>query len=228
MDMLQIRENEVFESLKKMKGLKFVVIGGYAVNSYTLPRFSVDCDIVVEEGTESAKIDTILTELGYDKKESSKTGYLARFERYEKELRDSFKVSFDILIGEVLDRQTRVSFSAGWIFKNSDIKTLRGKTIIEKLDAKIINIDALFVMKLISCRSTDIRDLFMLAPNLKDMDFIRKEVSSRYDFNERIRKVKEKVTSKKFKDGLQGVYGLLNTEIFEKSVNAILELETKA
>ena len=225
MDMLQIRENEVFESLKRMNRLDFVIIGGYAVNAYTLPRFSVDCDIVIEDLAELPKFHNVLVELGYEKQKSPKTTYSALFERYEKNLGDSFKVSFDILIGEVLDRQTKVSFSADWIFKNSDIRTLRGKTIMERLDARIIDIDALFVMKMISCRSTDIRDLFMLAPNLKDLEFIRKEVSSLYDFNERFGRVKETVTSKKFKDGLQGVYGLLNTEIFEKSVNAILELD---
>jgi len=227
MDMLQIREKEVFESLRKMKGLRFVVIGGYAVNAYALPRFSVDCDIVIEGSVEAAKIDRILTELGYEKKESPKTAYSALFERYEKDLGNSFKVSFDILISEVLDRQTKTSFSADWILKNSAIRTLKGKTIIEKLDARIINIDALFVMKMISCRSTDIRDLFMLVPNLEDIRFVREEVSSRYDFNDRFKKIKGKITSKKFKDGLQGVYGLLNTEIFEKSVNAILKLEPK-
>ena len=69
MDMLQIREKEVFESLKKMKGLKFVVIGGYAVNAYTLPRFSVDCDIVVKDKIDAAKIQHVLEELSFIKKE---------------------------------------------------------------------------------------------------------------------------------------------------------------
>lgn len=49
MDMLQIREKEVFDTLKKIRECRFVLIGGYAVNAYTLPRFSVDCDIVVED-----------------------------------------------------------------------------------------------------------------------------------------------------------------------------------
>lgn len=191
MDLLQIREREVFESLKKMKALKFVVIGGYAVNAYTLPRFSVDCDMVLEDRSESIKIHKILTGLGYYKEESN-SGYPALFERYEKDLGNSFKVSFDLLIGEVLDRQTKVSLAASWIFNNSHIRTLKGKTITEKLDVRIIDIDALFVMKMISCRSTDIRDLFMLAPNLEDRAFVKKEVSSRYDFNERFKKIKEK------------------------------------
>lgn len=35
-----------------------MLIGGYAVNSYALPRFSVDCDIVTK--TDAEKITDIL------------------------------------------------------------------------------------------------------------------------------------------------------------------------
>ena len=52
MEQLQLREKEIFEMLKKIKKRKFVVIGGYAVNAYTLPRFSVDCDIVIKDNDE--------------------------------------------------------------------------------------------------------------------------------------------------------------------------------
>ena len=46
-DLFQLREKEIFETLRKLKDRNFVLIGGYAVNAYTLPRFSVDCDIVI-------------------------------------------------------------------------------------------------------------------------------------------------------------------------------------
>ena len=49
MEKLQLREKEIFETLKKICKFKFVVIGGYAVNPYTIPRFSVDCDIVIKD-----------------------------------------------------------------------------------------------------------------------------------------------------------------------------------
>ena len=41
------------------------------------------------------------------------------FKRYIKEISKDFAVSLDILIGEVLDRQTNATFSADWIFENS-------------------------------------------------------------------------------------------------------------
>ena len=65
MEQLQLREKEIFETLKKIKKSKFVVIGGYAVNSYTLPRFSVDCDIVIKNRKELNKIEKSLTEADY-------------------------------------------------------------------------------------------------------------------------------------------------------------------
>jgi hypothetical protein len=227
MELLQLREKEVFETLKRLKEFKFVMIGGYAVSAYTLPRFSVDCDMVVVDEAELRKIQKTLNGRGYEKKAPLKISPFSNFERYEKDLGDNFKVSFDVFIGEVFDRQTKVSISAGWILENSGIRSLKGKTIFEELRLRIINVDALFIMKMISCRSTDIRDIFMLAQNINDKSFIKHEVSSRYSFNNRLEKVKEKITSKGFKDGLQGIYGIIDDQIFEKSVNSILSLNDK-
>ncbi len=223
--MFQLRERGIFETLRLLEGLRFVVIGGYAVNAYTLPRFSVDCDIVVEDKTELKKVENKLMGLGYKKMESTKHEPFVDFARYEKILADSFDISFDILIKDVVDRQTGVSISADWIFKNSKVRSLKGKTIIEALKVRIINIDALFAMKMISCRSTDIRDMFMMAPALEDKNWVKTEVSSRYDFNERLKRVKTAIVSGKFRYGLQGVYGIIDSQAFGKSVKAVTALE---
>ena len=225
MDPLQIRENEVFEALKLLKELRFVIIGGYALNAYSLPRFSVDCDIVLEDGKNLNGLEKMLLGFGYKRVNAGKTGYGGSFNRYEKRLAESFKVSFDILVGQVIDRQTGSSFSAGWIFKNSKIRELKGKTIVEKLKVRIIDIDALFVMKMVSCRSTDMRDLFMLILEVADRDWIKREISMRCNFNDRLGKLKSKIGSKQFRDGLQGIYGLIDNQLFEKSVQAISSLE---
>ncbi len=34
MDRLQLRENEIFGALNRLKARRFVIIGGYAVNAY--------------------------------------------------------------------------------------------------------------------------------------------------------------------------------------------------
>lgn len=227
MEKLQLREREIFETLKKIKKSNFVVIGGYAVSAYTLPRFSVDCDIVIKDRKELENIEESLLELGYieERNYSEEIPYEGNFERFEKELGPNFKVSADILIGEVLDRQTNTKVSADWIFNNSDLRNLQGKTINEQLKLRIISVDALFTMKLISCRQTDIRDIFLLINFVKDKKWIKNEVSERADFKERLAKALDKINSKQFKDELQGVFGMVDDKLFERNKKLITELK---
>ena len=56
---LSLREEEIFKTIKELKECDFVIIGGYAVNTYTLPRFSVDCDIVIKNEIALEKIEKI-------------------------------------------------------------------------------------------------------------------------------------------------------------------------
>lgn len=226
-NLFPLREKEIFETLKRIKDLDFVLIGGYAVTSYTLPRFSVDCDIVVRDKKELKKIEEKLIEFGYKKEKIDKTKllYYGDFERFEKLLDNNFIVSIDILFNEVSDRQTGIAFSADWVFGNSEIKTIQGKTITEELKLRVANPDALVVMKISSCRINDIRDVFMLAPNIKNKNWIKKEISKKYNFNERFSRIKEKITSKQFKDSLQGVYGIIDDKVFDKHKKAVLGLE---
>jgi len=157
--------------------------------------------------------------------DKTKLLYYGDFERFEKLLDNNFIVSIDILFNEVSDRQTGIAFSADWVFGNSEIKTIQGKTITEELKLRVANPDALVVMKISSCRINDIRDVFMLAPNIKNKNWIKKEISKKYNFNERFSRIKEKITSKQFKDSLQGVYGIIDDKVFDKHKKAVLGLE---
>jgi hypothetical protein len=225
-NLFSLREKEIFETLKKIKAHSFVLIGGYAVTSYTLPRFSVDCDIVLKNRDELKEIEKKLIELGYKKQEIDKKQlpYYGNFERYEKILSNNFKVSIDILIEEVSDRNTGISFASDWVFKNSEIKNIKGKTITEELKLRVATPDALTVMKISSCRINDIRDVFMLALQIKDKKWIKEEISKKYNFEERFSRLKENINSKQFKDGLQGVFGLINDELFERHKKEILKI----
>jgi len=226
MELLQLREREVFDTLKKIKNQKFVIIGGYAVNAYTLPRFSVDCDIVTEDNVSTAKITKELDKLNYKRAQDTDFGpYSGDFLKYEKTIRKNFIISFDILIKNVYDRQTKAMFSAEWVFRNSALRTLRGKTITEELKLRIVNPEALVVMKFVSCRNADIRDVFMLIPQANDAGWVKKEISERADFKDRFLKIKEKLVSEQFKDNLQGVYGRIDNKLFEKHKKAVLDYE---
>ncbi len=165
--------------------------------------------------------------MGYSKEQINEKNisHHGSFKRFVKKIKENFKVSVDVLIKGVLDRKAGVVVSADWVFDNSEIKMFRGKTITEGLKLRIINLDALFVMKFISCRSIDIRDVFMLAPNIKDKKFVKEEILKKCNFNDNFLRIKEKINSKQFKDGLQGVYGYINDLVFEKHKKALLELE---
>ena len=215
--LFSLREEEIFKTLRALKGCNFAIIGGYAVNAYALPRFSADCDIVVKDKHELEKIEEILGRIGYKKElPSGEAQYSGSFSRHGKKLGTGFAVSMDILIRGVTDRMTGVTFAAEWIFKNSGMRALKGKTIREELKLRIINIDALLVMKIISCRPTDVRDVFMMATKAEDREWIKSEIAIRYGFKDRITKIVEKVSSKQFKDGLSGVYGYVDRKVFEK------------
>ena len=226
MEKLQLREKLIFEALEKIEQFNFVIIGGYAVNTYAIPRFSVDCDIVLEDYGETRRIEEELTNNGYKKQITSKLelSYHGDFTRYEKNIMKDIDASFDILIKSVFDRDTKVKFDAKWIFENSNIIFLKGKTIIEKIKARVINIDALIVMKFISCRESDIRDVFMLIPKCINSKWIKEEINKRYDFNDRFKKIKNKITSKEFKNNLQGVYGKIDETTFERYKKALLDM----
>jgi len=226
MNPLQLREKEIFDTLKAIKNRDFVVIGGYAVNAYTLPRFSDDCDIVVREETELNNIEKELSRLGFNKKETNENlPYAGKFFRYEKEIVKNFRVSIDILFEKILDRQTDATFDAQWVFDNSTIQSLRGKTVQETLKLRIIKADAMIAMKLLCCRAPDIRDVFMLIVNAKNPAWIKDEVGQRFSFAERYTKLKDKITSKQFRDDLQGIYGRIDEKLFEKHKSLILALE---
>ncbi|MEK6941114.1 MAG: hypothetical protein AABW49_04420 [Nanoarchaeota archaeon] len=226
MEQLTLREKEIFATLKKLRNHEFVVVGGYAVNAYTLPRFSVDCDVVIKDKSVLQGISRALFEVGYDKiKNHHGIPYDGGFERYEKNLGKNFKVSMDILIGEILDRQTNAKFSADWVFEHSAVRQLQGKTFSERLKLRIIDADALFVMKFIACRQTDIRDLFFLITLVKEKLWVKKEISERYDLKERLSKILHQINSKQFKDELQGVFGMVDGKIFERNKKLLSDLE---
>lgn len=223
-DLFSRREEAIFQTLDAIKECEFVVIGGYAVNAYALPRFSVDCDIVIKNNTELKRIVKILETIDYTRVTSTDdVPYSGNFARYEKVLAQDFRVSIDILIGRVIDRQTNATFDAEWVFAHASKKLLKGKTIQQNMMLHIIDIDALLVMKIIAARATDIRDVFMMLPAASDKKWVRAEIALRCDANERIGVVAAKVNASQFKDGLAGVYGRVDAKLFEKHKKAILE-----
>ncbi len=217
---LELREREVLSTLEKIKNFNFVLIGGYAVNSYTQPRFSVDCDIVIKDKEEADKIGDFLAKEGYNKKEENfNLPYSADFKCFVKQIND-IKVAFDLLISGVLDRRTNARFSADWIFENSEEREVTGKSVPIRFNARVASQEALMVMKIAAARKSDLRDVFMLAGSKIDWDFVNKWLK---EFNLKTERLVDYISKEEFRDSLQGVFGKVDNQLFEKGVSILKE-----
>ncbi|MFA6327879.1 MAG: hypothetical protein WCY41_00345 [Candidatus Micrarchaeia archaeon] len=227
MDKFAVREKEVFGALEALvhSKCKFAVIGGYAVNAYALPRFSVDCDLVASKDG-ARKVAHKLLACGFHRVPLPKHAPYVNFVRLEKEVLPSIVAAFDILYDEVHDRQSGTTFTAEWIFLHSSIVSLPAKTFAGQLKVRVVDADTLFVMKFCCARATDIRDIFMFCDKVKDWEWARAEIAARMDLAAQHRKIMQKVSGTEFRKDLGGVYGYVEPAAFGKRLK-ILESALK-
>ncbi len=217
--MMQERERIVIETLKKIPKRNVILIGGYAVNAYAPPRFSVDCDLVVFGRTKA--VETVLSRQGFVKTEEGDVLY-GSYIRYfmEKE-----KVSFDLLVNSVLDRETGIFFEGELLKKNSKVRITVGRANPVRIKMKIIDPEFLFAMKFITARKQDIRDIFMLAGEDLKWDLVTKIVSGKCS-SELIKKrrglIKRSIHSKSYRDSIHGPYGKMPDERFDLCRNRLI------
>lgn len=168
------RENEILRTLETIypKGNKFTLIGGYAVDAYSpLPRYSVDCDMVVPK-TELEALGGVLKELGY-----ADNGAQWRDELTGLETRKFVKavgaesVSVDMLIDGVRCRQTEAVWKEQEVRGSS--KDLRVVGVNRAVLSKVASKELLIAMKLHSGRGTDLRDVVMISESA-DWDLVAK------------------------------------------------------
>ena len=216
------REKFIFSLLEEIKGkVDFVVIGGYAINAYTLPRFSVDCDLVVKDKKAMLVLKKLLEPKGFSKKAiGALPGYRGEF--LSLAVKKPVITTLDVLAGNVEDRITGTLFPAKLIFKHSTKRTIFGKSSPVRIDTRVADAEMLFVMKAVSCRKPDIRDVFMLASTKLDRKKILQIAKEVPIPEESIEKIALKVNSKGFKDSLQGVFGMLPEKQFETSKKKLL------
>lgn len=209
------REKFLFSVLKRISAKSnFVVIGGYAINAYVLPRFSIDCDIVVRNWKSSAQIQKLLEKIGFTERASGKLPYSGGFVAMASK---DPPATFDILSEAVEDRLSGTIFPAEIIFRNSSKRTIFGKGSPMQLGCRVVDPELLFLMKACPARSTDIRDLFMLSALKLDTAKMRKmakQINAKIDAE----KILSKIGSKGFLNALQGVHGKLPAEQYERTL----------
>lgn len=215
------RERAVLEALDALPKDNAVLIGGYAVNAYVPPRFSIDCDLVVLADLEA--IETKLKAFGYSEGEKGKVP-CGSYVRYVKGSGKN-KVSFDLLVDAVEDRQTGVIFKKPLFEKYSAVRTTAGRLSTARIRLRIVNPELLFVMKFVSGRTTDIRDIFMLAGEDLDWKIVEKLVKNHCTqdlIEKRVAEIRETISGRKYRDALQGPVGIIPDRKFESCKSRLL------
>ncbi|MBI2127224.1 MAG: nucleotidyl transferase AbiEii/AbiGii toxin family protein [Thaumarchaeota archaeon] len=218
--MIQEREKIVLETLEKIPKQNAVLIGGYAINAYVPPRFSIDCDLVILDNAKA--IEDALKRDGYAKEEGGDVPY-GNYIRY---VREKEKVSFDLLVNSVLDRESGVVFKAGLFEKYSRKRVTVGRANPIRIEMRIADPELLFAMKFVSARKQDIRDVFMLAGEDLEWDLIIKIISEECSSDmvkKRIDLIKHSIESKGYRDSIHGPFGKMPDERFNSCKKRLLD-----
>ena len=199
------REREILGILDKVKDTDFILVGGYAVSSLTIHRFSVDCDLVVAKSLN--KIKSILRKEGYSpqiKKEGFDEFYGGRFENFIKKINNS-SVTVDLLINSLVSRGTNASWSFDYIKKHSVISGVGTPPVRCNIPER----ELLSAMKIHSGRKADIRDVIMLREGC-DLEKVLSHLR-RGDMGllkNKINNILETFNDEKLVDSLKGVFSM--------------------
>jgi hypothetical protein len=217
---LEDRERVVLEVLRELPKEDVVLVGGYALNAYVPPRFSVDCDLVVLG--RPGPLEKVLRAHGFRKADEGEVPYGA----YVRYFREEEKVSFDLLINAVQDRATGTTFGEKLVRRRSAVRATVGRVSPMRIELRIADPELLFAMKFVPGRRQDIRDLFMLAG--EDLQWgvvkeILRDSCTPGVIADRARLVGKTVSAAGYRDSLQGPYGKIPDARFERCKRRLLE-----
>jgi len=158
------RESEILRTLDAIYPMRneFALIGGYAVDAFSpLPRYSVDCDVVISK-TELARFGRALKDLGYADRNAQWRDELSGLQTREfVKAVGAESVSVDMLIDGVRCRQTEAVWKTQEIHQSS--KELRVVGVNRAVPSKVASRELLIAMKLHSGRGADLRDVVMIS-----------------------------------------------------------------
>ncbi len=214
----ELREKLIFETLGKLKNLEFVLIGGHALNAYVPPRFSIDCDIMLRQKKAAAQIEGVLKDGDFRKVSEGKTTPPGgEFIVYTRRV-DETRANFDLLLGAITDRLSGASFEAKWIFERSKVRRVWARAAPISVEVRTADPEVLSIMKLLTARKQDIRDVFMLAQLDLDWEYIRAYILEMPQkvAEGGIKRCRALVGSREFRDGLHGAFGKIEESAFER------------
>jgi len=202
------RENEILKTIRGFAdaGLDFVVVGGYAVSGLGRHRFSVDLDVVIDEKDLDA-FTKILEESGFER-HAERTGfdevYGGRFVSYVKRI-DGLPVTADLLVGSLVCRATRASWSYEYIKRHSMVAEVAGIELSAR--CRVPEKELLIALKIHSGRRADLRDVVVLMEKV-DVEKVIKHLR-RGDLEKlriQINRMLEMLRDPRLVDSLKGVF----------------------
>jgi hypothetical protein len=228
---MNLREEEIsriIEQLSKrtdgFENPKIVMIGGYALRAFiSLSRYTRDCDFVLEksDGWNLDKIRKLLpkdlrTEV-FEKRDSH--GFL----RCVKLLKVGVKISFDFMESEVRGRTEEQIFliTEKFLQKAKKVKiSVAGKTA----EIYVPDYTDYLILKLMSARPSDIRDIATLVWKNGIPDNLKEEANRKLARPEIIRKnlrlIQKDISDKRFLDSWKGTF--VTSEFTENTKEEVL------
>jgi hypothetical protein len=146
------------------------LVGGYAVSAYGKPRYSRDLDFVIPTaGKESALRQ--LAEIGFLLRPPHNPQRAGAF--LDAVTLERGRVSIDLMVGYVRDRETKVVVPQEWIVaRKREIRLvlLTGST---NGTVRVCRPEALWALKIVAGRDQDLADLFAICSEPIDIDETR-------------------------------------------------------
>jgi len=219
------RENEILKTIRVFTdaGLDFVVVGGYAVSGLGRHRFSVDLDVVIDEKDLGA-FAKILEEREFER-HAERAGfnwvYGGRFVSYVKRI-DGLPVTADLLVGSLVCRATRASWSYGYIKRHSMVAEVAGIELSAR--CRVPERELLIALKIHSGRRADLRDVVVLMEKVnveKVIKHLRRGNLRRLRIQ--INRMLEMLRDPRLTDSLKGVFTIRRnvTDEIEKTRKAL-------
>ena len=201
------RENEIFDILDSFSkaGLKYVLVGGYAVSAY-MHRFSVDADVCIDKKDLASFQDVLKAKhFALAKSRVLEDIYSGHFECYIKKVK--LPVTVDLMIGSIASRQTDASISFAQLSTNSINAKITG---IEKTaDVIIPKKELLIALKIHAARLTDSRDIVALCHGI-NFEVVEKfiHIGNAKQVSDNLGRLLAAFKSDNFRDSFKGVFSI--------------------
>jgi hypothetical protein len=229
---MNLREEEIsriIEQLSKrtdgFEKPKIVLIGGYALRAFTsLSRYTRDCDFVLKksDGWNLDKIRKLLPKELSTEAFEKKNSY--GFLRCIKLVKAGVKISLDFMEGEVRGRTDEQVFfiTEKFLQKTRKVEVpIAGKTT----EVCVPDYTDYLILKFVSARPSDIRDIATLAWKNGIPDDVKEEAKKKLAHPEILEKnmklIQKDISDKRFLDSWKGTF--ITTEFTEKTKEEVLK-----